>query len=167
MPAGRPLTFEDGLYDAGQLRQAFSSDFVREKDLCKFIEENIEEFARDIAEIDLAEYKREYGFGRTQRRFKHSRRIDFLLISKSGERIGVECKHPSSESETTAAIGQCLGYIALFEGAGTPLNRMIIVSSKMDVAVPLVITKFNLPLSFVVMDKGKMAKYIGPSNRIY
>lgn len=164
MPAGRPPTFEDGSYHYDQLKEAFANDFTSEKDLCAFIKDHIKEFARDIAGIELASFRTEYSFGITQRRILHSRRIDFLLVSDKGERIGIECKHPHYQSELSAGVGQCLGYIALFEAVGTPLNRMIIVSSKIDTTITMIIHKFNLPISFVVMDRGKFAVYNGKTN---
>lgn len=159
-------TFEDGDYQAVDLVEAFSPDFKTERELCHFIERNIGDFSSDILGVELASYKREYSFGRGpfQKRIKHTRRIDFLVISKSGERIGVECKHPMYLSELTAAIGQCLGYMYLFELAEQPLDRMVIVSSKIDSTAPLIMARFSLPISFVVMDKNKFAVFRGASN---
>lgn len=155
--------FEDGDYQAEDLIEAFGPAFNAEKELCQYIESNIKRFSIDILGIELGDYKREYSFGRGdfQKRIKQTRRIDFLVTSKAGERIGVECKHPFYLGELTAAIGQCLGYLSLFELTGQPLDRMVIVSSKIDTIAPLIISKFNLPITFVVMDKNKFAVYRG------
>jgi len=150
----------DGEYDVWAIKSCLNPDFAKEKDLCDFIEHNIEEFCASCLGVEYGQHFREYGL-KQARRTKGSKRIDFLIVSKSGERIGVECKNPTYESELQGAIGQCLSYMTIFGISGKPIDRIAIVTTKMDWSTPFTIDKFNLPISLIGMDK---SKFIGFKN---
>lgn len=131
-------------------------DFANEKDLCSFIEINMAEFCLECLGVELASYEREYPIQipERQRRVKGIRRIDFFIRTKCGKTIGVECKHPHyPHSELSAAIGQVLSYMSIFNQFNKPLDRTVLVSSKVDYIIPQVIKDFKLPIDFVCINK--------------
>lgn len=148
----------DGLYSVEDLIDVIEQDFKRESDLCNFIEKHIEEFCKDVLNVEYLDHVREYNLMPTvkKRSIKGNRRIDFHITAKSGEKIGVECKNPIYPCETASALGQCLTYISALECLGNRVDRMVLVSTKVDVWVPFVIKRFNLPVEFVVMDRQKI-----------
>lgn len=152
------VKYPDGDYDLSKLRGCLNSDFNSEKELCDYIEENIQLFCRDCLSVSYQSHRREYPL-EEGRRTKGTRRIDFLIITSENERIGIECKHPITGSELGPAIGQVLSYMTLFERYGRPLARIIIVTTKLDPVSPFVIDKFNLPIGLIGFDKDKFLTY--------
>jgi hypothetical protein len=152
----------DGFYDISELTDTLSKDFDNERNICDFIETNIDLFTKDCLNYELMSYEREYQIVKgTRKRIRGNRRIDFLIKTKCGKNIGIEVKHPRGTSELSNAVGQCLTYLTLMEIQGTFLDKIIIVSSKIDFVLPLVITKHNLPIEFFGFDKSKHVKFIG------
>lgn len=156
MPAGRPPIWDDGDYPIGSIKDCLEDSFQSEKDLCDFIELNIDKFVKDCLGLELKSYKREYPlFVKAGRKVKGNRRIDFLIFTRCGKRIGIECKKPSYDSELSSGIGQILSYIALFDSMDFILDKVVLLSTKVDYVIPLVISKFNLPIDYICMDKNK------------
>lgn len=145
----------DGDYQYKDVVNSINSDFKKEKDLCDYIELNIVKFTTDIVGATYKSHDREYPLYRHRRSVGGNIRIDFLIETTDGQRIGIECKHPFYKSELSLAVGQCLGYLSQFEKHDKELDKIFIVSTKIDDIVPSIITKFNLPIEFVVMDKQK------------
>lgn len=154
-------TLVDGLYKIGEVDNILNKDFCNEKGLCDYIEENIVDFCADCLGVEYSSHIREYSLSDERRRVKGNRRIDFLIITKSNERIGIECKYPSGMAELSHSVGQVLAYMTLFEALGKPLTRIVIVSTKLDGVVPLMISKFNLPIGFIGFDKNKALTFVG------
>jgi len=155
------LVFKDGEYRYQAVKDIIEDDFSNEKDLCEFIESNIEEFCVEVLDVEYLSHIREFQLVKTGRnRLKGNRRIDFFIRSKCGKTIGIECKHPTYISELSNCVGQCLSYIALFEAQGIILDRLVITSTRVDNILPLVIHKFRLPIEYVAMDKTKHLKFL-------
>ena len=153
---GRPPIFDnaDSFIDLNKAHELFTgNEFKNEKEFCNFIEMNINLFCRDILGVELLSYEREYSMGgyNKSRRFG-TRRIDFLVNSKCGQRIGIECKAPTMACELSNATGQCLTYVALAKSLKNPIDRIVLLSSKPDGIIPMVISQFNLPIEFVVVN---------------
>lgn len=152
--------FQDGHYDLSEIIDSVSKDFPSEKSLCDFLEDNIEIFCKDGLGVDYKNHIREYALSeQLPRRAKGNKRVDFLIITKQNERIGVECKNPQTPGELSFAVGQALTYMTAFELRGSPLSRIIIVSTKIDSIIPFTIDRFNLPISFMAMDKTKLLTF--------
>jgi len=144
----------DGLYSAVQLQGELRKDFSSEKDLILFIERNIENVCLDLG-YKYKSHVREYPLQKWKKRSKGSKRIDFLIITQCGQRIGIECKNPTYNCELVAGVGQIMSYIALGEMNGVPINRFFLISSALDHIVPMVLSRFNIPITFIAMDKTK------------
>lgn len=158
---GQPK-FPDGNYEAKDVLDAMDNDFESESELCDYIETNIERFCLEVLGFELKSFVREYPLiNGVTRAKKGNRRIDFYIVSKDGQSIGLECKHPKYASEHSSAVGQALTYIALFEQMEKRLDRIIIVSTKIDQTLPLVIDRFKLPIGFIAFDKSKHLTFIG------
>lgn len=105
---------------------------------------------------ELESYIREYPLVKGLRaKVRGNRRIDFLIITKCGKRIGIECKAPKFRSELSYALGQALTYLTAFENVGKPLDKIFILATKIDPILPTVIQRFNLPVGFIAFDKDK------------
>jgi hypothetical protein len=160
------LKYPDGQYRYEQIEFALESDFTSEKDLSDYIELNIDLFTKECLNYEYKSHQREYQLsmfkaGTNRRNIKGNRRLDFVINTTCGKIIGIECKHPTYKSELTAAVGQCLGYMAIFEEYHFKLDTIIIVSSKVDHVLPMIINKFNLPIGYISMDKSKHLTYKG------
>lgn len=151
----------DGPYIFDDIKDELNPDFKRESELCDFIEDNIQIFCFEELGVAYASHKREYPIVKSRKRIKGLRRLDFLIKTRVGETIGLECKAPLYPSELPAGIGQILSYKMLMDLAGTPINRFILVSSKMDIVAPMMIQAFKLPIEFIAMDKKKSLTWQG------
>ncbi len=154
--------FQDGFYDYSDVQNAMKNHFESEKELCDYIQLNMALFVADCLNEEVTEFSREYPLnGRCRAGAKGNRRVDFFIKTKSGQNIILECKNPYYKSEIANAVGQCLSYIALFELMEQRIDRMIILSTKIDSTLPLIIQRFNLPIEFIAFDKDKFLKYVG------
>jgi hypothetical protein len=151
---------DDGLYEFNALKQALENSFNSEKELCAFIERNIDNFTNELG-YKYHSHQREYPLLNWTKKSKGSKRLDFLIKTKCGKLIAIECKHPKYISELCAGIGQVLSYITLFKHHNKNIDKFIIVSSKIDDLVPAVISEFNLPISFIALDKFKVLLWQG------
>lgn len=151
----------DGPYVFEDIQNELSHDFRSESELCDFIEDNIQVFCLDELGVIYASHKREHPVVKSRKRIKGLRRLDFLIKTRAGENIGLECKVPLYPSGLPAGIGQILSYRILMDLAGTPINRFVLVSSKMDIVVPMMIQAFELPIEFIAMDKKRSLTWQG------
>lgn len=159
---GRPY-YKNGDYPLNDIQ--LHKDFETEKELCDYIEAHIQEFTTDCLGYEYKSHRREYPVSEGKR-YKGNRRIDFLIVTKDNLRIGVECKHPRYTCEVTSGIGQCLNYLTMFELHGNSLNKMAMVTTKMDPIAPFTLDKFNLPIILIGFDKDKFITFKhGSSNR--
>lgn len=151
----------DGDYKLRDVIDSLGNDFLSEKEFCDFIEANIKLFCLECIGVKLQRYKREYQINKSiPRQHKSSKRIDFVIWSECGKIIGVECKAPRNSEGISSAIGQSLTYIAMMEIADVRIDHFFIVSTKIDLVLPLVISRFNLPIGFIAVDKTKYLKMI-------
>jgi len=150
----------DGLYDFIELQDELSEDFKKEKDLVKFIEDNIVNFTNDLGFTYLSHAK-EFPLQPFKKRHKGSKRIDLIINTKCGLRLGIECKRPKYKCELVSGLGQVLSYITMCETQGIRVDKFYIVSSKTDLITALTIARFNLPIGFIAMDKTKAITWVG------
>lgn len=137
-------------------------DFKNEAELVSFVESNIGLFCKDFLNVELKSYKREFCIsGENRRKFKGNRRVDFIIETKCGQTIVVECKCPRYVSEVSAGVAQLLGYICLFESYERKVDRFVLLSTKMDSVSIMMIKKFNLPIEFYLTDKDRHLRLIG------
>ncbi len=136
------------------------NDFKNEKDLCDYLEKNIKIFSKTWLNCEVKEYKREWEMSIYRRFSARLPRIDFMIMSKDGKRIGIECKNNKnvSFSDISRSIGQLLAYSVLADNAGVSFDELIIVSSKIHYCVHDVIKKYNLPIRFLVISKEYVAE---------
>lgn len=154
--------YPDGHYSLDDAKVALNEDFQSEKELCDFIESHMAEFCSDFLGVELKNYKREYLlFQKANRRRKNNKRLDFLIHTKCGQTIAIECKCPTyPNSELAAGIGQVMSYICLFEAMEKKIDRYIILSTKIDFIIPMMIRRFDLPIEFFATDKTKHLKLL-------
>lgn len=155
---------EDGFYHFGEVNQVLENSFKSEKDLSDFIESNINDFCTDTLGVEYQSHKREYPLFTANRNKKGCKRLDFLIQTKCGKSIAIECKHPTYISELCAGVGQVLSYIVLFRDINKPIHRFIIVSSKIDWMLPAVVGTFHLPIEFIAIDRKKSLTWQGQKN---
>lgn len=158
--------YPDGDYSIADIVDCLDKDFHSEKELCSYIDSHIIEFCRDCLNVEYSSHAREYPLSEIYtRRHKGNKRIDFLIITKDNQRIGIECKHPKTPSELQEAIGQTLSYLTLFEMHGRPLTSIWILSTKLDTTISFTIEKFSLPIGFMLFDKTKFLTYKNGSTK--
>lgn len=145
---------EDGLYDLNDLYNVLDKSFKSEKELCEFIEVNIDKFTKELGYV-YKSHEREYPLQGIRRQRRGTKRIDFLIKTECGKSLGIECKHPKYNCELSAGIGQILSYIAIAEQYNRGIDKFYMISSVLDYVAPSVIAKFDLPITFIAMDKNK------------
>lgn len=130
--------------------------FKTEKDLCGYIESNIELFAEDVLGEKLVSYKREYRLGPTL--FiggPQPPRADFYIETEH-KKAFVEVKNDTNRHKSSAAIGQLLSY-----GAATDLDNveLILVMPYMHRVLMETIAKYELPIELVLLTKEVLGKW--------
>ena len=145
--------YPDGDYTLTEALKCLDKDFASEKEMCDYLEQNIDKFCVDILGLEYKSHKREY---RISGRGSRAKKIDFFIQTMCGQNIAVEAKNPTFAGyELASAIGQVLGYICLFESVEQKVDRVVLLSSKIDWVIPATIARFNLPIHFVALDKSK------------
>lgn len=149
------MIMSDGKYNYYDLTSILDNDFLNENELCDYIELNMDLFVSECLGKSLLSYKREYRI--LGKRIKRgARRIDFLINTKCGNRIGIECKSPKDGGhELTNAIGQCFGYLTMFNLLNQPLDFIVIVSTKIDDAFSATMMTYDFPIGVIYFDKSK------------
>jgi len=149
----------DGHYCFNEVSNVLESHFLLEKEMCDYIEEHIEEFCSDILNTKLLSYKREYRLD--NRKGMGSSRLDFLITNTSNENIIIECKKPKYVCENQMAIGQLLGYQELANLIELPIQRKVLVTSKIDVLTTNIIRNNNLGIELIGFDKTRCLILLG------
>ena len=152
------MEFANRLHCFIDIKELFNKadDFKTEKDLCDFIEINIEKFCADIG-INYKSHERE-SYITKHKRFGNNRpKIDFYIQDQDGEYILLEVKKPRSQREVIPAISQLLQYFVIAEQAGLKVKKSFLLTTKCEAEVIEVIERFKLPIDLILFAKGKMA----------
>lgn len=152
--------FDDGQYHSSQLIDCMIDSFTSEKDMREFIIQNITYFIKDLG-FDYESHVKEFALFPWNRRSKGTKRLDLLVKTKCGNTLIIECKRPKYLCELLSGLGQMMSYIYLFERDKSKKAIYILLSSRLDPLIPEVITKFNLPIKYVVVDKLKLLIWPG------
>lgn len=155
--AGAPIgnKYADGLYNVFDLNE-IDEDFSKESELTDFVEKNIKSLVFELYKEDVISYKREYPINTLPK--MRSRRVDFLIKGDKST-IVLECKAPRYTSEISKAVGQCLTYLTV-SSWNNPIDRICIVSSKIDPLLPEIIDRYKLPIDFAVVNKKHLLKWL-------
>lgn len=150
-----------GLSAIGELTKERA--FQKEKDLVNFIESHIVETTELLGEEYLS-HKREWRFGvpgSILGRWIAYPRIDLVIETRSGKRIGVECKNPTQVfTEISKVVSQLLSYIVLAEKANMSFDRTILLTTRIDGSFIEVVKRFNLPIEILVIGRDFGALWI-------
>lgn len=153
------LKLADGDYGIEDLNGVFGSqEFRNEKELCDFVEANIDAFCMELG-ISMAAYERESYITRIATFGKGNRpRVDFLIKETGGGVTLVEAKHPRNlYREVNMAISQILDYILIAEKEGIKVNKAVILTSACNRQVLEIIKRFELPIDVVLISKDAIA----------
>ena len=135
MPGGRPLKFKDEREFVGYL------EINANKWVFDFFGEKVAK-----VEVNKSLIKRKFG--------ANTPRIDLIIQTESGKRIGVECKNPKQGfHELSRAISQLLSYAVLSEENGKRFDILAIISSEVNDIVYKVINRYNLPIRNFYVDR--------------
>jgi hypothetical protein len=150
----------EGGYTLVQLQERLTkSEFCSEKELVDFIEKNIIETVESLLGERYLSHKREWRFGLKAHNILTGGyiglpRIDLVIETNNGRRIGIECKNPIQIfSENSKVVSQLLSYIILAEQAKMPFNRTILLTTKVNANIIDVIKRFNLPIEILVISR--------------
>lgn len=129
--------------------------FATEKEFVEYLRINAEFWVRDFfkEEVDSIEVDRSIAM----RKFgANLPRIDLIIRTKSGKRIGIECKNPKQHfHELSRTVSQLLSYGVLAEEVGRPFDILAIISTERgkDDIVHKIIKKYSLPIRNFYVDK--------------
>jgi hypothetical protein len=154
-------THPDGLYFFHQIHDALEPDFKSEKDLVDYLEDNIQLFCKDLLHTTYKSHKREYRIALSRLRGNRSPRIDLLITDQSGKNILVECKNPKYSCENQSAIGQILAYKEMCKLIELRLDRIALLTTKLDSLSIMVLKNNDLGIELIGFDKKKALTLIG------
>lgn len=136
-----------------------TKDFVNERQLSKYIDENIELFCNDILQDTYVNHKKEFTINK--RKGKTSC-IDFFIKCKNGN-YAIELKNPKNRNELNGAIGQLLFYELLFEKSKIKIDKFFLISTLHNPLIPEIIDKNNLNIKYVLFCKKLILEYVRPA----
>lgn len=127
--------------------------FETEKDFVEFLSINASKWVLDFFSDEVVRVK-ENAYLKFKRFGANQPRIDLIITTKGGRKIGVEVKNPKQAfHETSRSVSQLLAYDILAEEMGEPFTDLALISSdKHDIAFKI-IKKFNLPVRVFYVDR--------------
>jgi len=131
-----------------EIKPYIKKHFSSEKEMCNFIEDNIDLFSMQILGSKLISYVREYKFFNGTRK---GASVDFFIKTEIGD-FFIECKNTNSFNDLCGAIGQCLCYISLGKSQGDKAKMFLITSNYHSILVQS-IKDNNLDIQLVVFNK--------------
>ena len=168
--AGRPAKFEtaEELEDAKDgecninIKAISNSEFTKEKDLKKYIIDNIESFVSIAFGDELVLFEEEFCFNKNMVRGKQGRgakKIDIMVKGKK-ETYLIELKNPKYKSENRSAIGQLLDYGREYYISGGDKRSMILITTKFDLDTAKTIRYYDLPIRYFYITKNQIMEYL-------
>lgn len=150
----RPTKYDESIIE--RLFRVFSypNRFLSEKKMCDLLEANILDFSTRFLHDDVQSWTREYriGIGDFLRQGIVRPRIDFLIETKYGKRIGIECKNTNRLAGTIQGISQLLFYAHV-----ESIDRLILVTSTFNPEIYAFIQKYNFPIEVILFNKEDIA----------
>lgn len=135
MPAGRPFKYKT--------EREFVDYLVVNAD--KWV---LDFFGEEIKRIDVnkSPVRRKFGGNKP--------RIDIIVETNSGKRIGIECKNPKQNfHELSRAISQLLSYAVIAEEGNNKFDILALFSSERNDIVYKIIKKYNLPIRIFYINR--------------
>lgn len=156
MPGGK-ASYADYDYVSNEFNQL--KEFINEKELCDYIEQNIKAFVNDTLEIEYVDHERESYITPFHKPFGGNKsRIDFLVTTTNNEKVLIEVKNPAQlQRELNRAAAQMLDYIIVCEESGYKVHSAWLVISKINPSLIKIIKRFNLPINICVFSKNNFA----------
>ncbi len=144
-----------GKVTSGKIEDIFNEKtFNTEKEMCNYIEENIEIFCKDTLEINYISHERESYLARGRKFSGNKPHVDFLIKSNNEDYVIVECKNPRYVyRENIGALSQILDYIRIAENNGYKIKEAWICTSRIKRELCEVIDRFKLPINICVLNK--------------
>lgn len=153
-----PVNYSDiGLSDlVGDDPVIDGSEFNSEFDLCNWFEKYIGSYIKIMYGLEYFEHIREY---RIYGENAMPKRLDFVVKTKCGKKIGLEFKHPDNvHNDLCFGIGQVLGYKVLCGFQGESIDMWGLVTSKISLSAPLIIISNKIELDLFVISKTKLVR---------
>lgn len=149
-----------------QVKEYFKSkEFNKEKDMCDYIEDNIDIFCEEVLNTKYISHQRESYLDKAVKLQPNKPHVDFFIETENKEYIIVECKNPINVyRENVLAIGQILDYIRVAENNGFKIKEAWICTSRIKEGICETINKFNLPIKVCLLNKKYNAVLKGSDN---
>jgi hypothetical protein len=147
--------------EVNRIFQTKTSGWRTEAEFLDFIGANAKRIAEEIIGRPYVDHKQQW-FLRGMQGFGPNRpHIDLMIMTEDGARHGIECKFPKgSFSDLSRAMSQLLGYGALAESYGFPLETLWLFTTHYDEVLRLVIERYKLPIRVVVFSRDQHAELI-------
>lgn len=135
-------------------------DFITEKEMCAYIETNMDLFCKDVLGDVYVRHEREHRFiGSRPMKGISSARVDFMIHCENGA-YAVEIKNPHQRyAELAKAIGQVLVYEYELSSRNSNVQIVLVSSSHSDF-ICQIISKYNLPIRYIVLNREHTAEYV-------
>jgi hypothetical protein len=141
-----------------------TSGFHSERELVDYIELNIGVFCETVARVDYGSHKREWYLSPLKPFSGNKPKIDLMVLSSSGRRIGIECKYPKhgTFADLSRSVSQMLSYAVIARDNRVPFDDLYLLTTEYDPIVDSVIQAYELPIHVVVFCKEMRAEWCSP-----
>lgn len=135
MTAGRPLKFKT------------------ETEFTKYLTINIDKWVNSLLNETVKSFKTNCTI--EKRIFGGNKpRIDIIIETESGKRIGVEVKNPTQVfHETSRAVSQLLAYGVIAEDCNKPFDELVLITSELHDIAFKIVKRYNLPIKLFYIDR--------------
>ena len=163
MPAGKPMKFSspeqlEGLPDWEveiTSRNFKNNDFKKEKDLVKYITDNVDKFVLMQFNDKVVSYEVDKPVNR-QSFWPRGRRVDLFIQWENWIYI-IECKNAKNSIDIRSWIGQLLDYWREYLD---PKKELVLIANMYDENTAKTIIFYNLPIRYIIISKLNSIEYV-------
>lgn len=140
-----------------------TSGFRTEREFVDFVEANLEHFCREIQGAVYESHVREWTLNGARRFGGNKPKIDLMVMTTTGKRIGIECKFPAGGafSELSRVVSQTLSYAVIAEDNDVAFSDLYILTTEYHDIVDRTISRYNLPIKVIVFSRHQRAEWYG------
>ena len=134
-----------------------NNDFCKEKDLVKYITDNIDIFCKQNLDDICISYEVDKPINLFQKFWHRWKRIDLVIQWEKSLYI-IECKNAKNTTEIRYSIWQLLDYWR--EYLYTNKKELILIANIFDLSTAETIKYYNLPIRYIILNKKQTLEYV-------
>lgn len=156
MAQGKEYTLEWDDWEINHIWWNFhNNDFDKEKDLVKYITDNIDKFVLIQFNDKVISYEVDKPINR-QAFWPRWRRVDIFIQWQNWIYI-IECKNAKNSTEIRYSLWQLLDYWREYLD---PKKELILIANMYDESTAKTISYYNLPIRYIIFSKNNSLEYV-------